>query len=566
MEKKGIAIGNSDFDALIEGDCYYVDKSLFIRDILDAKAMVTLITRPRRFGKTLNMNMLKSFFEYNSELRTDNHNKRHLFNGLQIENAGEQYMNQFGQFPVIFLSFKELKTSSWDASFYAFKDCIYNEYQRHINIRNSEKMTEADRDKFNSFLKRDALDSDFPHSVRFLSDCLSDYYGRKVVILIDEYDVPLESAWSGDYYDKMINLIRPLFSSSLKDSKSLAFAVLTGCLRISQESIFTGLNNPVMASIASFHYSEYFGFTQPEVDEMLEYYDLMSKRDEIRDWYNGYLFGNVNVYNPWSVIKRVTDLRKYYDAYPEMYWVNTSGNDIVKTLIKKVVDSNVKTELETLMSGGTIEKAINENITYGDIYGSVDNLWNFLFFTGYLKKVSERFNNNRRCFTLAIPNTEVETIYQEQIANWFKQSVKDSGDRQAFIRALIAGDDKTAGQLLSRLLARSISYFDAAESYYHGFLTALLVGIEDYDVKSNRETGEGRTDVFMRPVMRQFPVIIVEAKIAKRYDALEEKSREALQQIEDNRYDDEFTADGYTNIFKYGIAFYKKEGFILIKN
>jgi hypothetical protein len=361
----------------------------------------------------------------------------------------------------------------------------------------------------------------------------------------------------------MISFIRSLFESSLKDNKSLAFAVMTGCLRISQESIFTGLNNPVMASIASFKYTEHFGFTQEEVDEMLEYYGLEAKREEIRKWYDGYLFGKTTVYNPWSVIKQVTDLLTNYDSFPLPHWANTSGNDIVRKLIDKVADNKAKSELETLMAGGTITKPINENITYNDIDISVDNLWNFLFFTGYLKKVSETIIKNKRYFELAIPNTEVETIYQDQICQWFDKTVKDSNIPQEFVQALIAGDVETARKRLSTILMKSISFFDAAESYYHGFLTALFVKVENYEVKSNRETGDGRCDIFMRPYWRELPVIIIEAKIAPAYSALEAKCQEALQQIETNRYADEFIEDGYTNIIKYGIAFYKKECLII---
>jgi hypothetical protein len=314
-----------------------------------------------------------------------------------------------------------------------------------------------------------------------------------------------------------------------------------------------------MASIASFDYSEYFGFTQEEVDAMLEYYGLEAKREEIRDWYDGYMFGNTTVYNPWSVIMRVTDLKKNYDSFPLPHWANTSGNDIVRKLIDKVADNKAKSELETLMAGGTIEKEINENITYNDLESSVDNLWNFLFFTGYLKKVSEDFQGEQRKFVLSIPNKEVFQIYRTQISQWFNKTVEHSDIPQEFVQALIAGDVETARKRLSTMLMKSISFFDAAESYYHGFLTALFVKVDDYEVKSNRETGDGRCDIFMRPYMREFPVIIIEAKIAPTYNALTTKCQEALQQIEDNRYADEFIEDGYTNIIKYGIAFYKKE-------
>ncbi|MDR1815007.1 MAG: ATP-binding protein [Tannerella sp.] len=564
MKKKGIAIGESDFDALIREDCYYVDKSLFIKDVLESKAKITLITRPRRFGKTLNMNMLKSFLENNSELDIRNECKRHLFNGLKIEQEGDRYMQHFGQYPVIMLTFKSTKKPTWEESYWYLKNLIHDEFSRHLYLLDKGVLSSDEEELYRRIYHKTAEQSEFEYSVRFLSECLFKYYKKKAVILLDEYDVPLDSAWNGNYYETMISFIRSLFEAALKDNTNLAFAVMTGCLRISQESIFTGLNNPAMASIASFDYSEYFGFTQEEVDAMLEYYGFEGKHKEIREWYDGYLFGNVTVYNPWSVIKRIASLQSNYDSFPDLYWANTSGNDIVRKLIDKVVDGNAQSELETLMAGGTITKPINENITYNDIDSSVDNLWNFLFFTGYLKKVSEDFTGEQRKFQLSIPNKEVFQIYRLQISQWFNKTVEVSNIPQEFVRALIAGDKETAQQRLSTMLMRSISYFDAAESYYHGFLTAMFVKVENYEVKSNRETGDGRCDIFFRPYLRVQPLIIIEAKIAPAYKALETKCQEALQQIETNRYADEFIEDGYANIIKYGIAFYKKECLIQI--
>jgi hypothetical protein len=559
MEIKPLLIGDSIFDNRIERNCYYVDKTLLVRDLLDNPAAATLITRPRRFGKTLNMFMLKSFFENNSELWQDNKDKRHLFNGLKIEQAGERYMQHCGRYPVIFLSFKEAKAGSWDESYNALKKCIYTEYARHINIVDSEKMPKTDVCIFRRFLDRTAFDSDFPDAIKFLSDCLYKYYGQKVVILIDEYDVPLESAWTGEYYDRMISLVRAMFSSSLKDNSSLAFAVMTGCLRISKESIFTRLNNPAMISIVSNLYSEHFGFTQQEVDEMLDYYGLMSKREEMKNWYDGYLFGDTEVYNPWSIINYVSELRIKLNTYPKAYWANSSGNDIVRKLINKVVDDNAQSELETLMSDGYITKEINESITYIEAYNNIDNLWNLLFFTGYLKKTGEVEEGGVNKTVLTIPNREVHTIYRQQISEWFEQTVKRDRISQDLVGALMSGDTATAEQVLSNVLLRSISYFDTVESFYHGFLTALLAGTGEYEVKSNRETGNGRSDIFMRPKSYRLPVILIETKISATYEAMQAKSREALQQIEDKRYADEFVAEGYPRILKYGIAFFKKE-------
>ncbi|MDR1719414.1 MAG: ATP-binding protein [Dysgonamonadaceae bacterium] len=559
MEKKAIGIGNSIFDSRIEKGCYYVDKTLLVKDLLDSKATVTLITRPRRFGKTLNMFMLKSFFEDNTRLEYDNKSKRHLFDGLKITQAGEGYMQHFGQYPVIMMSLKGAKQPTWEMSYSALRGYIYDEYSRHAYLLKQGLLDDGEAVQFRQILDKSASQEDFQIAIRLLTGYLYKYCQKKTVILIDEYDVPLESAWSNGYYIEMTGFIRSVFEAALKDNPYLEFAVMTGCLRISKESIFTGLNNPAMVSIISSRYAEHFGFTQAEVDEMLAYYGLMSKREEIREWYDGYLFGQTEVYNPWSVINRVSDLNAYIDSYPEPYWINTSGNMIIRELVEKVVDENVQNDLETLMAGGTIEKMINENITYSDAYDKVDNLWNFLFFTGYLKKVGEIFINSRRHFVLAIPNIEVSTIYQDQIRAWFERAVKTNNYTQALVTALVAGDIVGVQQTLSEALMKSISYFDAAESFYHGFLTALLVSTSHYDVKSNRETGSGRSDIFLCPRTRQLPVIIIETKIANSFDTLEAKCTEALKQIETRRYADEFIADGYRQILKYGIAFYKKE-------
>ncbi|MDR1859469.1 MAG: ATP-binding protein [Bacteroidales bacterium] len=566
MEMKLLKIGDSIFDSQIRGGYYYVDKSLLIKDLFDHPATVTLITRPRRFGKTLNMYMLKSFFEYNCELRMGNENRQHLFDGLKIAQTGERYMQHFGQYPVIFLSFKEAKAGTWEVSYQALKDCIYYEFQRHGNIADSEKLSGADRGIFHRFLDRAALDSDFPRSIRFLSDCLYAHYGKRVVILIDEYDVPLESSFTGGFYRQMLELVRSMFSSSLKDSNSLAFAVMTGCLRISKESIFTGLNNPKMVSILSAEYSEHFGFTQQEVDDMLQYYGLESKREETKDWYDGYLFGKTEVYNPWSIINYVSNLITDSSTPPKAHWINSSGNDIVRLLINEVVDSNAQSELETLVKGGSISKEINENITYFDAFSTVDNLWNMLLFTGYLKRTGDETDEEGITRTiLTIPNQEVMTIYRQQIRQWFKSTLTQNKYPQQILAALIAGDVATAEALLSDLLYKSISYYDSAENFYHGFLTALLTGTNEYEVKSNRETGGGRSDVLLRPKRGdRMPVIIVEIKIATERKDKEAKSEEALRQIEAGHYADGFIAEGYPKILKYGIAFFKKE--CVIKN
>jgi hypothetical protein len=562
MERKAaLGIGVSNFDLRRERGSYYIDKTLLIKDLFDNEAGVTLITRPRRFGKTLNMDMLKSFFEYNCELRMDNQDKRHLFNGLKIEKAGEKYMKHCGQYPVIFLSLKDTKADTWEVAYHSMKECLYYEYERHSNIGSSKKISVKDKKRLRRFLNGEALDSDFQSAIKFLSDCLFAHYGRQVVLLIDEYDVPLESAFTKNYYEKMISLIRSLFSTALKDNKALAFAVMTGCLRITKESIFTGLNNPSMVSILNNRYSEHFGFTQQEVDEMLEYYDLTSKRDEIREWYDGYLFGETEVYNPWSVINYVSDLTGSLKNEPKAYWANTSANAIIHQMISMLVDNRVQSEMETLIKGGTIAKVINEAITYTDAFSSVDNLWNLLFFTGYLKPTGEKIVEDGVTKTvLIIPNYEVSTIYNFQIREWFRDAMKQYRYPEQIIAALKAGEAATVETLLSDALLKSISYYDTAEKFYHGYLTALLTFSGGYDVKSNREMGDGRSDLVMIPRLDgRMPIIIIEIKIARKRGEMEALSRAALQQIEDKRYADEFIAEGYRTIRKFGVAFFHKE-------
>jgi hypothetical protein len=387
INKKPLPIGRSFFDDVIENGSYYVDKTLFIKDLMDRSAKVTLCTRPRRFGKTLNQTMLKCFFEDTTRIGGKDTNA--LFRGLKIERAGERYMEHQGKYPVIFLTFKEAKGEDFKETCDIFKDMLSTEFRRHGYVK--EKLGDAiDLKKFESLSSGEGDISSYKESLKFLSMCLEKYHGKKVIVLIDEYDVPLENSWSCSprFYDETVGFIRPLLSSALKDNPHLQFAVMTGCLRISKESIFTGLNNLQVISILDKYYSEYFGFTQVEMDNMLEYYGLSEKRQIVRDWYNGYLFGKTEVYNPWSSVFVADSWLADINEHPKPYWANTSGNDIVRRLVD-TDNTEMKMGLETLMVGGKISKPIHEDITYDEIGKDIDpdNFWNILFFTGYLKNV-----------------------------------------------------------------------------------------------------------------------------------------------------------------------------------
>jgi len=554
--KKPLPIGESFFDSMIENDYYYVDKTLFIRDILDKKTTVTLCTRPRRFGKTLNQTMLKCFFEDTTQV--GGKDMRALFRGLKIEEAGELYLEHQGKYPVIFLSFKEAKRDSFERSLLELKDNIADEFDRHRYV--SEKMAnKKKRSLFEKLADGDGTFEEYSKSLKFLSECLENYHSRKAIILIDEYDVPLENSWGRGFYDEMIDFIRPFLSSALKDNPHLQFAVMTGCLRISKESIFTGLNNPAIISILSKEYSEYFGFTQSEMDTMLEYYGLEGKTQVVKDWYNGYIFGNTEVYNPWSTLNVVSSWRTYIDEFPRPYWVNTSGNDIVRKLVDRA-DSEMKAELETLMAGRTISKTVHEDITYDEIYKDADNPWNFLFFTGYLKKVGDGrlSEDGELTLDLSIPNIELKYIYKTKIQEWFKDRIAEK-DLRIFFDAILSGDAETFQRELSILLAESISFMDSAENFYHGFMAGVLSRLEGYIVKSNRESGHGRSDLVMYSVNGiDDKAVIFELKPAKKFNELPTACEDALNQIEENDYAAYWDKEGYKNIVKYGIGFYKK--------
>ena len=559
MKRKPLPIGIDNFEMLITRGYYFIDKSLLIKDLIDNKASVNLFTRPRRFGKTLNMSMLQYFFEdERNEFDGSKKDNSYLFDELNIMNAGEQYTKHMGEYPVINISLKSGKQPTFERAYETLARRIASEYNRHKFILKSEQLKDK-KDKYLRLAREEGTISEYSDSLLFLSECLEIYYNKKVIILIDEYDVPLENAYFEGFYDEMVSFLRSLFESALKTNLSLEFAVLTGCLRISKESIFTGLNNLEIISILNKSYDEYFGFTQKEVDETLEYYELMNKRELIKDWYNGYIFGNASVYNPWSLVRFVKDLRVDLNTFPSSYWANTSSNSIVKSLIDRA-DDETKSEIELLIEGKTVEKPVHEDITYDEVYDSMDNLWNFMFFTGYFKKINERMDSNtkQKYIELQIPNQEVKYIFRTKILKWFNDNIKHR-DFSKMYEAIINKNPEVFEEELADVLLETISFNDAYENFYHGFVTGVLSNMKRYLIKSNRESGKGRSDIIIRAVSRRGAAVILELKVAKSFDELEKKADEALLQIEEKNYEAELRSDGYKNIIKYGIAFYGKD-------
>ena len=414
-----------------------------------------------------------------------------------------------------------------------------------------------DREKYLRLLESRAEPEEYQDGLKYLSACLYDVTGRKTIILIDEYDVPLENAYFSGFYERMVALIRSLFESALKTNDNLEFAVVTGCLRISKESIFTGLNNLKVISITSQTYAEHFGFTQVEVEQMLRDYGLEENVETVRKWYDGYRFGDAEVYNPWSVINYVDSCYKDKHAFAKPYWSNTSSNSIVRNLVEHA-DISVKQEIEALIEGGTIEKPIHEVITYDDMDSTEDNLWNFLFFTGYLKKISERQEGETIYMEMAIPNSEVRYVYKNAVLRWFEEKTKKK-ELTPLYESMLNGDTEKMAEILSENLMETISFYDYQESYYHGFLAGMLKNIGNYIVQSNRESGNGRPDILVRYPSVRGKAIIIEIKVAKTYQDLEEKCDEALGQIEEQKYEEALRQEGYQEILKYGVAFYRKE-------
>ena len=552
MTRRPLPVGVDDFEKLRKEQYYYIDKTLFIKDLLDMKGEVNLFTRPRRFGKTLNMSMLRCFFEKGMKGQAE------LFCGLQIMKAGERYLAFMGKYPVISLSLKSMKQPSFELAFEMLKKEVGGEFARHWRqVDESGKLTQAQKDRYLRIRDLKGVESDYADALKFLSECLRISEGERTVILIDEYDVPLENAYFAGFYEEMTGIIRSLLESALKTNDSLAFAVVTGCLRISRESIFTGLNNLEINSITTALYGENFGFIQSEVEALLDFYGLKENMDTVQQWYDGYRFGNAEVYNPWSVISYVKSCCGDRRALPRPYWSNTSSNSIVRSLVERA-DLSVKQEIEALIEGRTITKPIHEDITYEDIDSTQDNLWNFLFFTGYLKKISEYQDGENIYIEMAIPNREVRYIYKTTVLRWFEEKT-DEKELTPLYESILEGDADRMARILSENLMETISFYDYQESYYHGFLAGMLKNIGSYIVLSNRESGNGRPDILLKYPSVRGKAVILEIKVANTFSGLEEKCDEALRQIEEQRYEEPLRQEGYQDILKYGVAFYRKE-------
>lgn len=554
--KKALPVGVENFEDLVRTGYYYVDKTLFIKELLDLKGKVNLFTRPRRFGKTLNMSMLRYFFEDTGDAEKNGQNKL-LFKGLKIMDAGEQYTSQMGRYPLVNLTLKSAKQASFSSAYNKLKYEIAEEFRRHQYVLESDKISDKDKKLFQKIKDRQAEYDEYTGSLKFLSSCLYQATGQNTVILIDEYDVPLENAYFRGFYEEMVDFIRALFEAALKTNDYLQFSVITGCLRISKESIFTGLNHLNIVSVLDKKYSEHFGFTETEVRQMMSDYDVEKRFATMKEWYDGYLFGDTQVYNPWSVIKFLYDLYSDADAFPRPYWINTSSNDIIKDLIARA-DRETKGQIEKLLAGEPLDIQVHEEITYADMHDRGENLWNFLYFTGYLTKESEYFKESSIFLRVRIPNTEVKTIYQSTILNWFREGIKKQDFRDLY-RAMEEGDAEKMTEILNGQLFGTISFYDSAENFYHGFLTGILSQSENYLVKSNRETGNGRSDIMVKSPSLRGRSFILEVKVSDTIDDLEGDAKKALQQIYDRKYSEELRAEGYRKIDCYGISFYRKD-------
>ena len=551
--KKRPPIGIEDFPEIRTEDFYYVDKTAMIGDLLRKWGKVNLFTRPRRFGKSLNMSMLKSFFEIGCDPS--------LFHGLEISEMTTLCETYMGQFPVISLTLKNAAGLTYQDAYAALRREIGNEARRFDFLMTSSQLDAGDKEMYAALTRIEdgsyaMSDEMFADSLRTLTGLLARHYGRKVILLIDEYDVPLDKSFQGGYYTEMVSLIRSLLGNVLKTNPDLHFAVLTGCLRIAKESIFTGLNNMKVFSISDEDCDSYFGFTDKEVKEILAYYGLDDKYETIKDWYDGYQFGDAEVYCPWDVMNYVDRLQSRNTLLPQNYWVNTSGNDAVRYLIQKMGDGVLKSEIESLVAGDTVEKELHEDLTYQEIYASIDHVWSLLFMTGYL---TQRGRADRGRIRLAIPNLEIRSIFSDQILAMFRENAGKDGELlKNFCDAIEQGDAAEVEHLFETYLQKTISVRDTfvrrptKENFYHGILLGILGYKDGWILKSNKESGNGFSDISIRNDDQELGIII-EVKYAEKRQ-MEEVCREAIAQIEKNRYTEELEKEGCHTILKYGIA------------
>lgn len=549
MKHKPLPIGVEDFKRLVDNGYYFVDKTLMIKELLENKESVNLFTRPRRFGKTLNMSMLQRFFEATEK------SNAYLFDGLKIA-AYPEYMAYQGKYPVISVSLKSMKQASYTNAFYMYKNLIAKEYEKHKIILESDKILDSEKEVFQNIMEQRADQNVYLNSIRTLSDILAKYYEKNVIILIDEYDVPLENAYHEGFYDDMTNLIRSCFESALKTNPSLEFAVLTGCLRVSRESIFTGLNNLKTYSITKNKFSQYFGFTREEMKEILQTFSLEQYAETIAKWYDGYRFGLTEIYNPWSVLNCIDSYLQNDMVACEPYWSNTSSNRIVKRLIEES-NERTKSMVEELINGTPIHTQIFEDVTYGTIDVNQDYIWSFLLFTGYLKIISCETIGDETYYDMVIPNVEIKSIYKNTIRSWFIDHInRDS--RTDILESVIHADAEKLEDLLCTWLTNTISCFDEQENYYHGFVTGLVSGFNGYMVVSNRESGNGRFDLVVKQRSRWHHAAILEFKVVEKYNQMTKACEDALKQIEEKDYEASLRDEQYENIAKLGICFCQK--------
>ena len=568
-EKMKLPVGIENFEEIRREGFYYVDKTGMIRELLTSWGKVNLFTRPRRFGKSLNMSMLRSFLELGCD--------RTLFDGLEISRDKELCDQYMGKFPVISVSLKSVNGTDFRTARSLICSVIGNEAMRFYDLLDSRMLNSEEKTIYRQLITADTADSGMfvmsdaalMGSLRTLSALLQKHYGQKVIILIDEYDVPLAKANENGYYDEMISLIRNIFEQALKTNESLYFAVLTGCLRVSKESIFTGLNNPKVRSILDVQFDEYFGFTDTEVKGILEYYGISDAYHDVREWYDGYHFGSTDVYCPWDVISYCDQKLSDPDLYPESYWSNTSSNDIIRHLLE-MASANTRNEIEKLIAGEFITKEIRNELTYKDIYSSIENVWSVLFMTGYLTQCGMPDRKNRSLLNLMIPNEEIRNIFVTQIQGWMQEVAREKpDDLDRFCDALKNGNAESAENILSAFLEKTISIRDTAvrndlkETYYLGFHLGLLSDRKNWIVTSNRESGDGYTDIQVE-ISPEKIGIIIEIKYAQK-NKLDDVCHNALKQIEEKNYAAQLLDDGMEKIYKYGVACFRKQCRIIMK-
>ena len=552
MLKKKLPVGIEDFEEIRTEGFYYIDKTGLIRDLLNNWGKVNLFTRPRRFGKTLNMSMLKNFFEIGAD--------KTLFDGLMISKETALCEKYMGKYPVIFISLKGVDGLNFEEACGALRRIIRAEASRFRMLLSSEKIADEDKQLFLRILQEKDTFDDVRDSLRMLSSLLNQCFSEKVILLIDEYDVPLDKAFQHGYYEEMVSLVRGLFGQALKTNECLLFAVLTGCLRVSKESIFTGLNNFDVNSIVDVEHDEHFGFTEAEVQELMEDYDMEEKAGIVKEWYDGYHFGDTDIYCPWDVIRYTKKLLADPNAEPEAFWINTSGNDLVKRFIDKA-DKTTQNEIERLIAGEAIEKKVRLDLTYNELDSSIDNLWSVLFTTGYLTKTGRAING---VYKLVIPNREVREVFILQIQEWFRERMADDEKpMREFCRAFLKGEPERIEKRLNIILNRMISVLDAKapdnkkENFYHGLLLGLLRSEINWLILSNAESGDGFSDILIEPEDPDAGIVI-EVKYASSVAGLEKACEEALKQIREKRYDERLRNDGRTDVLTYGIAFCRK--------